>query len=276
MLHFLRNSKITVLAALVMLGMVMGGAHNRAEERNASFFPENVVRVVLKPLQQAVSGVIRVGDAAAHTARPRSSLMRENEQLRAQVRTLNMEVQRLREDSGEAKRLRAALGLKAKSPDRLVGARIISRNPSEWFITATIDRGKSAGIQPGQAVITPWGFLGQVITVSPTTAQISRSDPEGHSGVGAMVQRSRAVGICINQQDPEYLHLTYLAKDADIKPGDVIVTSGQGGVVPKGLPLGRVLKVVPESGGFIKSAILSPSVKFDRAEEVYVVLRKVE
>ena len=275
MLHYLRNSKILVLAALVVIGTAMGMAHSRVEQHGRSLLPEDIIRILVKPLQIIVSGVIRATDGAAHTVRPRRAIMQENDRLRSEVRTLQMEVQRLRETSAEVKRLRAAVGLKQESPDKLIAARIISRTPSEWFITATIDRGKSSGIRPGQAVITPWGFLGQVMEVSPTTAQV-RAATDKDSGVGAMAQRSRAVGICQGQMDPEYLNLTYLAKDADIKVGDVIITSGQGRVVPKGLPIGRVIKVQLESGGFTKSAILTPSVKFDRTEEVFIVLRSVE
>jgi rod shape-determining protein MreC len=275
MFQYLRNSKIMVLATLLVIGVAMGIAHNRAQDMNRSFIAESVVRTFVQPLQLAVSGSIRVAAAAARAVRPRGAIIRENEQLKAEVRRLSLEVSKMREDAAETKRLRSGLGLRAHSPDKLVVARIISRNPSEWFITATIDRGSNGGVQPGQAVITPWGFLGQVMEVSPTNSLI-RAATDSRSGVGAMVQRSRAVGICQGQQDPEYLHLTYLAKDADIKVGDIIITSGQGGIVPKGLPIGRVVKVEPESGGFTKSAILTPSVKFDRAEEVYVVIRQVD
>lgn len=264
-----------VLGALLVVAMAMGIAHNRARERNRSFLPETVTRMAVQPLQMAAGGALGATQTAVRKVRPRALILRENDQLRTQVLTLNMEVQRLREEAGEAKRLRAGLALKESSPDKLLAARIISRNPSEWFITATIDRGSTSGIRPGQAVITPRGFLGQVTEVTPTNAQI-RAATDRESGVGAMVQRSRAIGMCLGQLDPEYLHLTYLAKDADVKLGDIVITSGQGGVVPKGLPIGRVVKVGLESGGFAKSAILSPSVKFDRAEEVYVVLRKVE
>lgn len=275
MLHFLRNSKIVALAVLIVLGMIVGAAANRAHEAGRPFLPEDVVRVVIKPVQVSVSGFIRLFEVGGKRVRSRASLARENAELRAEVKRLNMEVARLREDAGEVKRLRAAVGFKQAYPEKLMAARIISRAPSEWFVTGTIDRGRKSGVEAGQAVITPRGLVGQVAEASPTSSQINALT-HNQSGVGAMVQRTRAIGICKGQADSRQLHLTYLAKDADVKVGDIVVTSGQGGIVPKGLPIGRVTGVHLESGGFMKSATVRPSVHFDQTEEVFVVLRKVD
>lgn len=274
MFHYLRNGKVLALAALLVIGATTAVAHNRTLEAGRPFAPEDAVRVVIKPLQVVVSGVGSLFEVMARSMRSRRAIRRENAELRAEVKRLNMEVAQIREDAAETVRLRAALGFKRRSPDKLAAARVISRVPTEWFTTATIDRGRRSGVLPGQAVITYRGFVGQVFESSPTSAQI-RVLTDGRSGVGAMVQRSRSVGIC-HGQDTEYLHLTYLHKDADIKTGDIVVTSGQGGIVPKGLPLGRIIKVQMESGGFMKSATVRPSVRFDEVEEVFVVVRKVD
>lgn len=273
MLHFLRNGKVLALAALLIIGTTVAVGHNRALAAGRPFAPEDAVRVAIKPLQATVSGVGSLFEVLARSMRSRRAIRRENVELRAEVKRLNLEVAQLRENAAETKRLRAALGFKKQFPDKLIAARVISRNPSEWFTTATIDRGRTSGIVPGQAIVTYRGFVGQVFESSPTSAQI-RVLTDGRNGVGSMVQRSRAAGIC-QGQDTESLHFTYLAKDADIKIGDIVVTSGQGGIVPKGLPVGRVLKVQMESGGFMKSATVRPSVRFDEVEEVFVVLRKV-
>ena len=274
MLHFLRSGKVLAFALLVVIGMATAVAHNRALSAGRPFPPEDAVRVLMRPLQMAASGISSLLEAAARSMRSRAAIRRENAELRSEVKRLTMEAAQLREEAAEAKRLRAALGFREEATERLLAARIISRSPSEWFVTATIDRGRTGGVQPGQPVITHRGFLGQVFESSPTTAQV-RGLSDSRCRVAAMVQRSRAVGIC-QGQDTELPQLTYLTKDADIRRGDVIITSGLGGVVPKGLPLGRVVKVQPESGGFMKSAVLRPSVRFDQAEEVFVVLRKVE
>ncbi len=274
MLHFLRNTKILALAVLIFLGTLLGVAHNRALENNESFFAEDAIRVVIKPFQAGAASIGRFFKGVSGSMRSRRALLNDKKQLQTEVRRLNAEVVQLREDAAETVRLRSALGMKEQSTERLLATRIISRSASEWFTTATIDRGTKDGVQPGQAVITPRGLIGQVFESSPTSSQI-RSLTDAGSGVGAMVQRSRAVGMC-QGQGASTLRLTYLSKEADIKPGDIVITSGQGEIVPKGLPIGRVLKIQPESGGFTKTGLVRPSIDFDRVEEAFVVLREVD
>ncbi|MEN6521549.1 MAG: rod shape-determining protein MreC [Armatimonadota bacterium] len=277
MLHIFRNGKIITFVLLLVLAIGVGTMHNRTQSRGSSYFPEDAVRVVIKPFQVAVSGIGGFFSGIAKSVRSHHAFRKENDALRDEVKRLNMELVSIREEAAEARRLRAEIGLKEESPEKLLPVRIISRDPSEWFVTATLDRGRTSGIRSGQAVITHRGLIGQVFEVSPNNAQV-RAITDGsddHGGVGAMVQRSRVVGICMGQGS-DLLQLTYLSKDADIKNGDIIVTSGQGGVVPKGLPIGRVISVKTESGGFMKSATIRPSVKLGQTEEAFVVIRKVE
>lgn len=277
MFQILRNTKIITLLILLFFGTAMGVSHNRALAGGKAYLPEDAVRIVMKPFQVVVAGFGGIFRNTSKSIRSHRLLRKENETLRDEVKRLSMEVISTREEAAEAKRLRAAVGFKQQSTEKLLAARIISRNPSEWFITATLDRGRTSGIQPGQAVITHRGLIGQVFEASPTSSQV-RTLTDGRDdrgGVGAMVQRSRIAGICLGQGS-DLLNLTYLPKEADIKPGDIVVTSGQGEVVPKGLPIGRVVSVKTESGGFMKSAVVRPSVKLDQVEEAFVVIRKVE
>lgn len=276
MFNHMRNVNVLALVILLVAGTIMGRQHNRALDTDKTYWAENAIRVPIKPLQVAVTGVGGLFKGIARSLHTRGALQRQNKQLQEEVKQLSTEVARLREEAGEAKRLRAMLGFKESAPIKYLPVRVISRDPSEWFITATIDRGRTSGIQPGQAVVTNWGFVGQVFEASPTSAQIQRFK-DSKSGVGAMVQRSRALGICQGEDaNPDLIHFTYLAKDADIKMGDIVITSGQGGIVPKGIPIGRVVRVRTDSGGFTKSASVRPSVSFDRVEEALIILRKVQ
>ena len=276
MLHLLKNAKVLSFLALLVVGTTIGDLHNRALDAGRPFMAEDAVRVALKPFQVAVSKVGGMIETLSKSLRSRASLQRERDRLQAEVKQLSLETMQLREDAVETKRLRAALGFKEQYPEKLLATRIISRDSSEWFITATIDRGRMDGVQPGQAVITHRGLLGQVFESSPTSAEVrGLTDSRLEWGVGVMVQRSRAAAVC-RGQGQNLLQVTYLAKDADIKPGDIIITSGQGGVMPKGITVGRVKKVQVESGGFMKSATVRPSVRFETVEEAFVVMRKVE
>ena len=274
MLQLLRNGQILAIVGLLVLGIAMAAGHKHAVDANRPFFPEDAVRVVMKPFQVLTSGSRLLVNVAARSVRSRGAIGRENDRLRDENKRLYQEVIRLREEAAQAKRMSAQLGFKEQATERLLAARIISRDASEWFITATIDVGRRDGVRPGQAVVTARGLVGQVFEVSPTSSLI-HSVTDRKSGIGAMVQRSRVACLCMGQY-PDPPHLTYLSKDADVKPGDIVITSGQGGVIPKGMPIGRVMDVKPESGGFMRGATIRPSVAFDQVEEVFVVLRSVD
>jgi len=201
--------------------------------------------------------------------RPRGSILRENARLRDEVRRLTWENARLAEAAEENARLRMLLGLKRNIPLDVVAAEVISRKAGNWFDTATIDRGRRAGIAPGDAVVNFRGLVGQVVESNLTSSQVAAiTDPA--SSVGAMVRRSRSSGI-LQGQGSDYLALSYLPKDADVKCSDVVVTSGMGGVIPKGFVIGRVVKVLREATPGTTTALVRPSVRLDEVEQVFVV-----
>jgi len=237
-------------------------------------FVVSAVRVALRPFQ--VAGV-KVGDgvhSVTRALRTRSSLLRENRRLRAEVRRLTYENGLLKDAAEQNIRLRRELGFKSSFPLPVVAARVIGRQPSGWFSTCVIDRGTRDGVRPGYAVASFRGLVGQVFEVSPTSSTVLVLS-DSTSSIGALVQRSRAAGIC-KGQNSDVLLLNYLAPDADIRVGDVIVSSGIGQLVPKGLPIGRVIAIRNDPGGFTKHALLRPSVRFDQLEEVFIVVRAEE
>lgn len=269
MLNILRNQTFVTLAALIILGMCIGVGHSRGRKSGGGFFVEDVVRAALIPSNQLFHTLMVAGNRAASAVRPRASLLRENARLRREVQRLTLENSMLREAAEENARLRAALGFKESAPLDMVAAEVISREQSAWFDTATINRGRRAGIIRGAAVITPRGLVGQVMDVNSLTSQIvSITDPD--SAVGAMSQRSRSTGMLIGQ-GVDYPVLSYLPKDADVVVGDIVVSAGIGKVIPKGIVIGRVVKVARDTAGGTTSALVRPSVKFDQIEHVFVV-----
>ncbi|MEN6357484.1 MAG: rod shape-determining protein MreC [Armatimonadota bacterium] len=210
-----------------------------------------------------------MGRVAVLTFRPRSVILKENRQLRESVRRLTLENAALREAAEENIRLNAALGFQESSKIAMVAAEVVSHNESNWFDTATINVGTHSGIRQGSAVINHLGIIGQISEANPFTSQIVALT-DSNSAIGAMVQRSRSSGMLYGQ-GTDYLVLAYLPKDSDIKLKDVVISSGMGGVLPKGLVVGRVLKVVRNSTAGTTSALIKPSVRFDEIEQVFVV-----
>ncbi len=134
----------------------------------------------------------------------------------------------------------------------------------------TIDKGSADGFAINMPVCNSAGVIGQIIEVSANTSTV-RLITDENSGVSAMVQSTRAQGILQGQPDGT-LRLEYVATDADVQEGDIIVTSGIGGVYPKGLPLGTVSTVVREENATYYTITVTPaSSDTENNEEVLVM-----
>jgi len=272
---FFRNKTALCLAGLLIAGMAIGVMHNRALDSGRSILIVDVVRTVLAPIDMSSHRVFQLGGWLARVSRPRSAVLKENATLRREVRRLTEENGRLAEAANENVALRRALGLKQRSPLKLIPAEVISRKDSSWFDTITIDCGTRSGIAKGAAVVDARGLVGQVTACDPFTSEVV-AITDSSSAVGAMVLRSRCTGILqgsdiIQGESSDYPVLTYLPKDADVNEGDVIVSSGRGRVIPKGFVVGRVVRVVRNSVAGSTSAVVRPSVRIDQLEQVFVV-----
>lgn len=272
MLSVLREKAVLTLIVLVALGVGIGAAYDRTLDRGTPFFVQEIVSLVLRPSASVFHLTAVAAGTARNVARPRRSILKENSDLRAEVLRLRTDNAALSEAAQENTRLRAALGLRQSAELSMVPAEVISRKESTWFDTATIDRGRRAGIRKGWAVITTgWRLVGQILeTDAFTSRMVALTDSNSDSAIGAMVQRSRSNGI-LQGQGGDYLTLSYLPKDADVKVGDVVISSGMGRVIPKGLVIGRVVKTVHNSVLGSTTALVRPSIRFDQIEQVFVV-----
>ncbi len=269
MFNYLRNKTILNLVALSIIGAVIGMMHSHEIETGKSLYLQDAVRSTLAPVEMATHALVSVTRVAVLSFKPRAVLIKENRQLKEHVKRLTRENAQLREYAEENVRLREELGLRQNSALQMVAAEVVSRNESNWFDTATINTGTSAGIKRGAAVINHLGLIGQISDANPLTSHVVALT-DSTSAVGAMVQRSRTSGV-LQGQGADYLILAYLPKDADVKIKDIVISSGMGGIIPKGLTIGRVVKVVRNSLAGTTSALVQPSVNFDEVEQVFVV-----
>lgn len=120
-------------------------------------------------------------------------------------------------------------------------------------------------------VINESGLVGRVINVTSHTSEVLLIlDREG--AVGAMVQQTRIPGVVEGLGSPtDQLQMIHIAQDAPVKVNQVVITSGYGGIFPKGLRIGYVKEIFPEGNGLMKRAVLQPFVDFDRLEEIMVI-----
>jgi rod shape-determining protein MreC len=196
-----------------------------------------------------------------------SDLKAENERLVAR----NAE---LEEAEQTARRLESLLGLQSLYNLQSTAARIISGSTDSWSSTVTIDKGTSAGLAVGMPVTDSNGAIGQIVKCGPASSTV-RLITDENSAVSAMIQSSRAQGVLRGSVDGT-LHLTLVRTDQMVEVGDTVVTSGLGGVFPKGLPVGKVLSVERTSGSLYYEIEVEPLSSTEGFEEVLVITSLTE
>jgi rod shape-determining protein MreC len=202
-------------------------------------------------------------------------LLAENERLKQQLAAAGTLEARLAELRQENYRLREMLNFRERSKHELLPAEVIAREASGWFQTMTINKGISHGVRPAMAVVTSDGLVGSVLSSSPVSAQVLLLT-DSRRAVSALVQRSREpgeVGVVESAPGrPGYLIMVNLPRNANIQPGDTVISSGLGDFFPKGLVIGYVLETGEDEFDLTRYALLQPAANFNRLEEVFVVL----
>ncbi len=192
------------------------------------------------------------------------------EELRKQNQSLRVRVAELEEARLENERLRALVDLPMAGELKSAAAHVIGRPSNSWDGVIVIDRGSADGIRSGMPVIGPQGLLGQTVTVAPGSSKV-RLITDQRSGVAAMIQRTRAEGVVRGNLDGR-LTLDFVSMDTPVKEGDVVITSGIGGVYPKGLPIGEVSEVKREPNALYQSIRVQPASDPSGLEEVLVIV----
>lgn len=249
--------------------------------RNKSQFSivEPIVVTVLAPLESLTSGI---GNWIRHTTGFVGEIFtvyRENQILRTDIEKLRQDQLNVTEVMAENIRLRSILDYKKESPQfDIVTASVIARDPGAWTNIVIVNRGSNNGLTKDMPVITPRGLVGHIVQVFANTAKVQLLlDPR--SAVGSLVQRpeSRVAAIVEgNGMNPMIPRMVNLARDADVIRGDKIITSGFGGIYPKGLLVGEVVDIVNDEGGLLKYALLTPAADFGRLEEVMIIVKSRE
>nr|WP_232204988.1 rod shape-determining protein MreC [Collinsella tanakaei] len=206
-----------------------------------------------------------IGNVFTNLSAPQETLS----ELKKQNEELTSELAQLTEAEKTAERLESLLGLQSTYNLQSTAARIIGTTGDAWSQTVTIDKGSANGFEIGMPVCNSGGVIGQIIEVSAATSTVRLINDE-NSGVSAMVQSTRAQGILQGQPDGT-LMLSYVPADADVKVGDVIITSGLGGRFPKGLPLGTVSSVSRAANATYYTIVVRAISTAESNEEVLII-----
>lgn len=204
------------------------------------------------------------------------STARENEQLRERLTQVETELHTAQQAAAENERLKALLNLNEHSDVIKVPARVIARDPSVWFNTITINRGTSSGIAVNMPVVTAGGIVGRIITVSPWASQVMLITDE-KAGAGAVVGQlgqSGALGSIRGRADlgAALVEMRYVSGLEKVENGDYVMTTGQDGIYPPGLNIGRVVDVKSGTATSAHQILIQPGAQLDHLEEVAVLL----
>ncbi|NLX90741.1 MAG: rod shape-determining protein MreC [Firmicutes bacterium] len=203
------------------------------------------------------------------------NLQEENKELRKELAERENLRHQILELQKENYRLRGMLDFKERTEYELLPAEVIARDPSNWFETITVNRGALHGVKKNMPVITSQGLVGNILKVSRTSSRVLLLT-DSRRAVSALVMRSREpgdVGIVEGSSgESASLRMTNLPPEANIQPGDTVISSGLGGIFPKGLVIGTVLETGLDQYGLLQQAVVLPAVNFNRLEEVFIVM----
>ncbi len=225
------------------------------------------VRVVGAVVSTPFTGVGNVVSNLTADQETLSDLKAKNSELQAKVVELT-------ESSQDSSRYEKLLELKNSYNLQSTGARRISGSTDTWSDTITIDKGSSSGLAVGMPVCDQNGIIGQISECGLTSSVVRLITDEG-SSVSAMIQSSRAQGMLVGQPDGS-LSLTLVGTDQQVAVGDTVITSGLGGVYPKGLPIGTVTSVEKSSGALYYTINVQLFNTSNTFEEVIVITSLTE
>jgi rod shape-determining protein MreC len=228
--------RFTLFAVLAVVAMYLDQrAHYLERVRYA-------LQAAAYPIQLAVNSPATAWTWLKESFESRQALEKENASLRARARgleVLSMRYDALARENGSLRGLAAALPPVA---DRWLAAEIVNLQMSSLRQRMLIDRGASNGVFKGQAVLDESGVIGQTTHVGPWSAEVILiTDPE--HALPVSIERTGLRTIAVGAGDASSLALPYLPANADVHGGDLLVTSGLGGVFPEGYPVARVTEV---------------------------------
>ncbi|SFF47177.1 rod shape-determining protein MreC [Fontimonas thermophila] len=208
--------------------------------------------------------------AAAENLDSREALERENRALKEKQLLLEVRLQRMAALEAENRRIRELLASAARIDDQVLIAEIIAVSQDPYRNQITLNKGARDGVYRGQALVDAHGVLGQIVEVGPRQSKaLLITDPD--HGIPVEVNRTGMQTIAIGSGDERGLRLPFLASNADIKVGDLLVSSALGGRFPAGYPVGTVYEVKHVAGEHFMEAYASPAARLNQGRQALLV-----
>ena len=240
-----------------------------AEQQNITPGLRSVLATIVYPLQQLVSSPIRLGHYISEAFSSHAELLRENRELREEQLMLKTKLLKFSALEQENIRLRGLLETSFKVCEHALIAELLSVSLGSYEHVITVNKGSRFGIQPEQPVMDANGMVGQVLRVAPMSADVILISDPNHA-IPVQVNRNGVRTIAVGSGQIDKLLLPHVTSTTDIKPGDLLISSGLGGTFPQGYPVATVMTVSPQDDPSGK-ATAKPLAQLDRMREVLMV-----
>ena len=270
--HFNLKSKhllviMTLFCGSCIVATVASGSSSSALQETAGF--------LVVPFEKGISGVSNMFGDVKNSLRDKQDVLQENEELKNQINSLTEQNNILIQDQTELTRLKELYNLDQEYSDYpKVAARIISKDPGNWYNTFMINKGSNDGIRIDNNVIAGKGLVGIVTEVGPSWATV-RSIIDDSSNVSATVtsisQNCMVTGDLQMMDDGKIRFIQLPDKEDQVQEGDKIVTSSVSNKFLKGILIGYISEVSTDANKLTKSGTIIPAVDFNDIQEVLVI-----
>jgi rod shape-determining protein MreC len=270
--RLLKNRRwLIFILIIVIVGVIINITSKKPEIFSQLKHP---IIAVFSPVQKIFSSTSYAVSDGIKTIPQLFTLRNENEKLKKKIAELEKYKRYYLEYQQENANLRKMLNLKQLIMEHeLEAAEVIGREPGNWFNVILIDKGKRDGINKDMAVMVDEGLVGYIVEAESIYSKVLLITDE-RSSVSAIIQRSRDNGIVkgsIETVPQGCLKMVFLPYDSNITKGDVVISSGMGGILPKGIVIGEIIEAQKESHELTQYAIIKPAVDFQKLEMVFVV-----
>jgi rod shape-determining protein MreC len=271
----LKQKNYLALGAVVFVAVVLLSLPTRATARL-----KLAVGSWFLPLFGLAGAAQQLPADLADSVLPRRELLKEIDNLRRENQQLKEQQLQTVAISRENDQLRTMLGWQRQVPWRLKPANVVMRDPANWWGTIQIDLGSRDGVQTDQPVLTADGLIGRVSSVSYVSSQVILvGDP--NCRVAALVDNaSHDMGVLMPAGPPDSsimheppVQLKYIASSANLKPGQDVLTSGLGGIFPRGIPIGRIVDVQTVEYGLATEASVKLNANLGALEQVWILFK---
>lgn len=265
---FARHRRAVILTTALVLSFLLMTLQVR-HETAVVIFTRQALLFTVSPFIRITAAVIHGITGTWRDYVDLRTVREENKRLQLETTMLKRRLDQLQDQALETQRLERLLAMRQASQAEFLTARVVGKDATNWFKTLLLDRGSLEGIRRNQPVLAPDGLVGRIVEVTPTSARVQLlTDPV--SAVGGLIQRTRITGI-VSGNLGEGARVRYLPLMADVVVGDEVVTSGMGGVFPKGILIGRITSVERKSGALFQEATMQSAVDLSRLEEVLIL-----